>query len=115
MDPIGWASGKYDSKNAGNPQYRSDPPSRFERETLHTMKQMCAASADENGFVMNYYEAYNLIKETYGGSMQITEDCKIIVSGSKKEAIKAVHLAKSNRLTSIMKKKSSYNIQKVNR
>lgn len=27
---------------------------------------------------MNYDEAYNLIKETYGGSMQITEDCKII-------------------------------------
>ncbi len=26
---------------------------------------------------MNYDEAYDLIKETYGGSMQITEDCKI--------------------------------------
>ena len=41
------------------------------------MKQMCAASADENGFVMSYDEAYNLIKETYNGSMQVTEDCKI--------------------------------------
>ena len=38
------------------------------------MKQMCAASADENGFVMDYDQAYNLIKETYPGFMQITED-----------------------------------------
>lgn len=77
MDPLGWLSGKYDSKNAGNPQCRSNLPSRFERETLHTMKQMCAASVDENGFVMSYDEAYNLIKETYPDSMQITEDFKI--------------------------------------
>lgn len=69
QDPFGWLSGKYDSKNAGNGQCLSHPPSRFERETLHTMKQMCAASADENGFVMNYDEAYNLVKETYSGSM----------------------------------------------
>jgi hypothetical protein len=77
MDPTGWASGKYDSKNAGNGQCLSHPPSRFERETLHTMKQMCAASADENGFVMSYDEAYNLVKENYSGSMQVTEDFKI--------------------------------------
>jgi hypothetical protein len=77
QDPFGWLSGKYDSKNAGNGQCLSHPPSRFERETLHTMKQMCAASADENGFVMNYDEAYNLVKETYSGSMQVTEDFKI--------------------------------------
>lgn len=43
QDPFGWLSGKYDSKNAGNGQYLSHPPSRFERETLNTMKQMCAA------------------------------------------------------------------------
>jgi hypothetical protein len=43
QDPFGWLSGKYDSKNAGNGQCLSHPPSRFERETLHTMKQMCAA------------------------------------------------------------------------
>ena len=79
QDTLGWLSGKYDSRNVGNGQCLSNPPSRFERETLHTMKQMCAASADENGFVMNlnYDEVYNLIKETYGSSMQITEDCKI--------------------------------------
>lgn len=77
QDPFGWWSGKYDSKNAGNGQCLSHLPSRFERETLHRMKQICADSADENGFVMNYDEAYNLIRETYGGSMKITEDCKI--------------------------------------
>jgi hypothetical protein len=41
---------------------------------LIELKQMCAASADENGFVMSYNEAYNLVKETYSGSMQVTED-----------------------------------------
>jgi len=60
MDPMGWAAGKYDSRNsnAGNGQSLSHSPSRFERETLHTMKQMCAASANENSFVMSYEEAY---------------------------------------------------------
>ena len=77
QDPFGWLSGKYDSKNAGNGQCLSHPPSRFERETLYTMKQMCAASADENGFVMSYDEAYNLVKKTYSGSMQVTENFKI--------------------------------------
>ncbi len=41
------------------------------------MKEMCAASADENGFVMTYDEAYNLIKETYSGSMQVTKELRI--------------------------------------
>ncbi len=53
QDPFGWLSGKYDSKNAGNGQSLSHPSSRFERETFNRMKQMCAASADENGFVMS--------------------------------------------------------------
>ena len=77
QDPFGWLTGKDDSKNDGNVQCSSHPTSRLERETFHTMKQMCAASVDENGFVMNYDEAYNLIKETYSGSMQVTEDFKI--------------------------------------
>jgi len=76
QDPFGWFSGKYDSKNAGNGQCFSHPPSRFERETLDTMKRMCMSSEDENGFVMSYDEAYNLIKETYPDSMQITGDCR---------------------------------------
>lgn len=69
QDPFGWFSGKYNSKNAGNGQCLSHTPSRFERETLDTMKQMCMASVDKNDLVMNYDEAYNLIKQTYGGSM----------------------------------------------
>ena len=77
QDFFGWLSSKYDSKNAGNGQCLSHPPSRFERKTLNRMKQICAASADENGFVMSYDEAYNLVKATYSGSMQVTEDFKI--------------------------------------
>jgi hypothetical protein len=58
----------------------SHPPSRFERETLHMAKQMCHASADENGFVMSYDEAIKLLQETYPGSMQVTEDFKIEIN-----------------------------------
>jgi hypothetical protein len=75
MDLFGWASGKYDYRNAG--QCLSNPPSQFERETLHRMKQMCAASADENGFVISRDEAIKLLQETYSGSMQVTEDLRI--------------------------------------
>ena len=77
QDPFGWLSGKYDSRNVGNGQCLSHPPSRFERETLHMTKQMCHASADENGFVMSYDEAVKLLQETYRGSMQVTEDFRI--------------------------------------
>lgn len=77
QDPFGWLSGKYDSRNVGNGQCLSHPPSRFERETLHKMKQMCAASADENGFVMSRDEAIKLLQKTYPGSMQVTEDFRI--------------------------------------
>ena len=71
------ASDKYDSITAGNPQCLYNPLSQFERQTFHTMKQMCHASAYENGFVMSQDEAYNLIKETYSGSRQVTEDFNI--------------------------------------
>jgi hypothetical protein len=67
-------SGKYDYKNVG--QCQSDPPSRFERRTVDTMKHMCMSSPDENGFVMDYDQALNLIKETYTNSRQITADCE---------------------------------------
>lgn len=77
QDPFGWLSGNYDSRNVGNGQCLSHPPSRFERETLHTMKQMCHASADENGFLMSRDEALKLVSDTYSGSTQITEDCKV--------------------------------------
>ena len=38
---------------------------------------MPVESTISNGFVMSYDEAYNLVKETYSGSMQVTEDFKI--------------------------------------
>ena len=41
------------------------------------MKQICDASADENGFVMSRDEAIKLLQETYAGSMQVTEGFKI--------------------------------------
>lgn len=75
MDPFGWGSGKYDSKNAKHSSY--NPSAQFERETFQRLKQMCSASADENGFFMSHDEALNLVKETYTGSMQITEDFKM--------------------------------------
>lgn len=77
QDPFGWLSGKYDSRNPGNPQCPSNPASRFERETLHAVKQICDASADENGFVMSYEDAYNLVKETYPGYFEVNESCRI--------------------------------------
>jgi len=83
QDPFGWLSGKYDSKNAGNGQCLSHPPSRFERETLHTMKQMCAASADENGFVMNYDGAYNLIKPLHQHFKPINHPAKSLPPPSR--------------------------------
>ena len=69
--------GKPKGGTAGNPQCQSNVLSRFERETPHTMKQMCAASSDENEFVMSRDEAIKLLHETYSGSMQVTEDLRI--------------------------------------
>lgn len=41
--------------------------------------EMCPSPkmADENGFVMSYEEAYNLVEETYSEYMQVDENCKI--------------------------------------
>jgi hypothetical protein len=38
---------------------------------------VCAASANENGFVTSYDEAIKLLQETYRGSMQVTKDLRI--------------------------------------
>lgn len=95
MNLMGWHSGKYDSKSAGNVSY---PPSRFERETLDTMKRMCMSSLDENGFVMDYDQAFNLIKETYTNSRQITADCGF---SDWQAAKKAYHGQKGGKLTPI--------------
>ena len=35
------------------------------------------AMADENGFVMSYQEAHNLVAETYPGYLEVNESCKI--------------------------------------
>ena len=57
LDPVGWMGGKYSKPHPSNSQCPSYPPSRFDRETLHRIKHICTASADENGFVMTYDEA----------------------------------------------------------
>ena len=54
------------------------------------MKQMCANS-EESGYIMDYDEAYNIIKQTYSGCVKITEDCKI---SDWQAAKKAYHFQK---------------------
>jgi len=75
MDPIGWANGKYDYRNAE--QRSSHSSAQFERKALHQTKQMCAASADENGFMMSYHEDSELVKETYQGFLKINTEQNI--------------------------------------
>lgn len=41
------------------------------------MNEVCLASADENGFVMDYDQAYNLIAETYPGFLEVTENLRV--------------------------------------
>lgn len=41
------------------------------------MQGICSASADENGFIMSYSEAYDLIKNTYSKSLQINDEYAI--------------------------------------
>lgn len=77
QDPVGSLTGKYDYKNVGNDQCLSHLSSRFEWEMLHTMKQMYANSKNESDFIMNYDKVYNIIKQTYNGSLKITENYKI--------------------------------------
>ena len=80
QDPFGWLNGKYKSKNVVNGHCLPHPPSRFELETLHRIKQMCADLADENESVMSYKDAYNLITETYPGCfcLEVSKNCKIL-------------------------------------
>ena len=75
QDPFGWLSGKYDRKPIiHHPSYKS---SKFELEMAGINENMCPAMADENGYVMSYEEARNLVAETYPGYMQVDENCKI--------------------------------------
>ena len=76
MDPFGWVTGKYDQKPMPHINYQS---SKFQLEMAGVTDDMCPGPkmADENGFVMSYREAYNLVAETYPGYMQVDENCKI--------------------------------------
>lgn len=82
-----WFNGKDDYENAKyncNALYRqgrSVPQSRFDPETLHLMKKPVEA----DNFIMDRTSAYNLVKETYSESMQITDNCRISFwQGAKK-------------------------------
>ena len=76
MDPFGWLSGKYDRKPMQHTSYKS---SRFELEMAGVNDNMCPglAMADENGFVMSYEDAHNLVAEIYPGYLEVNESCKI--------------------------------------
>ena len=76
QDPFGWLNGKYDRKPMQHTSYKS---SRFELQMAGVNDNMCPglAMADENGFVMSYQEAHNLVAETYPGYLEVNESCKI--------------------------------------
>ena len=68
QDPFGWLNGKYDRKPMQHTSYKS---SRFELQMAGVNDNMCPglAMADENGFVMSYQEAHNLVAETYPANL----------------------------------------------
>ena len=76
MDPMGWASGKYDRKPMPHISYKS---SKFQLEMAGVTDEMCPSPemGDENGFVMSYEDAFNLVAETYPGYLEVNESCKI--------------------------------------
>ena len=76
QDLFGWLNGKYDRKPM---QYTSYKSSIFELQMAGVNDNMCPglAMADENGFVMSYQEAHNLVAETYPGYLEVNESCKI--------------------------------------
>ena len=76
QDPFGWLNDKYDRKPMQHTSYKS---SRFELQMAGVNDNMCPglAMADENGFVMSYQEAHNLVAETYPGYLEVNESCKI--------------------------------------
>jgi hypothetical protein len=60
-------------------QHTSYKSSRFELEMASVNDNMCPglSMADENGFVMSYEDAYNLVAETYPGYLEVNESYKI--------------------------------------
>jgi len=76
MNPVGWLNGRYDRKPMQHTSYKS---SKFQLEMAGVTDEMCPdpEMADENGYVMSYEEARNLVAETSPGYMQVDENCKI--------------------------------------
>ena len=74
QDHFGWLSGKYDRKPMQHTSYKS---SRFELQMAGINENMSPATPNENGFVMSYQEAHNLVAETYPGYLEVNESCKI--------------------------------------
>ena len=74
MDPFGWISGKY-NKQPKPMNYSTYRSSRFQLEMDGVNDNMCSSTPDEEGFVMSYEDAYNLVKETYPGYLEVTENC----------------------------------------
>ena len=60
-------------------QHTSYKSSRFELQMADVNDNMCPglAMADEDGFVMSYQEAHNLVAETYPGYLEVNESCRI--------------------------------------
>lgn len=76
QDPFGWLNGKYDRKPTPPISYKS---SKFQLEMAGVTDEMCPSPemADENGFVMSYQEAQNLVAETYSRYLEVNENYKI--------------------------------------
>lgn len=62
MDPLGWLHGKYNYKPIQQISYKS---SIFELELAGVKNKICLPN--ENGFVISYKDAYNLVADTYLG------------------------------------------------
>ena len=76
QDPLGWLNGKYYRKPMQHTSYKS---SIFELQMSGVNDNMCPGlvMADENGFVMSYEDAHNLVAETYPGYLEVDESLKI--------------------------------------
>jgi hypothetical protein len=51
------------------------------------VKQICDTSVDGKSFVMNYEDAYNLVKETYPDYLKVNESYQITDEQAAKQYI----------------------------
>jgi hypothetical protein len=72
VDPLSWLFAKSNKK----PNYKS---SKFELQMAGINDNMCPSFqlADENGYLMTYEEALNLVTEKYLGYIRVNYTCKI--------------------------------------